>query len=73
MHGVFRSNGRGGYVKKHGYLMRTGPNGEVLDLKAMIPVKKTLKLNRENLASILSFITVKFTSLQIFSGESIHG
>ncbi|PWA54393.1 AWPM-19-like family protein [Artemisia annua] len=66
MHGMLRSNGGCGYVKKHDSLMRTGPNGEVFDLKAMIPVKKTLMLGRENLASILSFITVKLRHCKYF-------
>ncbi|GJR95077.1 phosphoinositide phospholipase C 6-like protein [Tanacetum coccineum] len=41
---MFQSNGGCGYVKKPDSLMRTGPNGEVFDLKAMIHVKKTLKV-----------------------------
>ncbi|GJV65803.1 putative reverse transcriptase domain-containing protein [Tanacetum coccineum] len=40
---MFRSNGGCGYVKKPDSLMRTSPNGEVFDLKAMIHVKKSLK------------------------------
>ncbi|PWA68665.1 phosphoinositide phospholipase C family, EF-hand domain pair [Artemisia annua] len=44
MHGMFRSNGGCGYVKKPDFLMRTGPNNEVFDPKAMLPVKKTLKV-----------------------------
>ncbi|GJU60804.1 hypothetical protein Tco_1238570 [Tanacetum coccineum] len=44
MHRMFRSNRGCGYDKKPRSLMRTGPNGEVLDLKSMIHVKKTLKV-----------------------------
>nr|GEY03088.1 acetyl-coenzyme A carboxylase carboxyl transferase subunit alpha, chloroplastic-like [Tanacetum cinerariifolium] len=34
MHGIFRSNGRRGYLKKLGFLMRTGSNVDMLDPKA---------------------------------------
>ncbi|GJY21620.1 phosphoinositide phospholipase C 6-like protein [Tanacetum coccineum] len=51
---MFRSNGGCGYVKKPDSLMRTGPNGEVFDLKATIHVKKSLKVSKENLSSILN-------------------
>ncbi|KAL0317074.1 UNVERIFIED_CONTAM: Phosphoinositide phospholipase C 6 [Sesamum angustifolium] len=44
MHGVFRSNGNCGYVKKPDMLMKRGPNGEVFDPKLPIPVRTTLKL-----------------------------
>ncbi|KAJ0678403.1 putative phosphoinositide phospholipase C [Helianthus annuus] len=44
MHGMFRSNGACGYVRKPDFLLKTGPNGEVFDPKATLPVKKTLKV-----------------------------
>ncbi|AQK67521.1 Phosphoinositide phospholipase C 4 [Zea mays] len=44
MQGFFRANGGCGYVKKPDFLLRTGPNGEVFDPKASLPVKKTLKV-----------------------------
>lgn len=66
MHGMFRSNGGCGYVKKPEFLMRTGPNNEVFDPKAMLPVKKTLKVGKENLSSILSFIMVKLSHCKYF-------
>ncbi|XP_076940771.1 phosphoinositide phospholipase C 6-like isoform X4 [Bidens hawaiensis] len=44
MHGMFRSNGACGYVRKPDFLMNTGPKGEVFDPKAPLPVKKTLKV-----------------------------
>ncbi|KAI7732419.1 hypothetical protein M8C21_028326, partial [Ambrosia artemisiifolia] len=44
MHGMFRSNGGCGYVRKPDFLMNKGPNDEVFDPKAELPVKKTLKV-----------------------------
>ncbi|MFS8013061.1 putative phosphoinositide phospholipase C [Helianthus anomalus] len=44
MHGMFRSNGGCGYVKKPDFLMRSGPNNEVFNPKVTLPVKKTLKV-----------------------------
>ncbi|BAT17654.1 phosphoinositide phospholipase C 6 [Oryza sativa Japonica Group] len=44
MQGFFRANGGCGYVKKPDFLLRTGPNGEVFDPNASMPVKKTLKV-----------------------------
>ncbi|XP_057788882.1 phosphoinositide phospholipase C 6-like isoform X2 [Salvia miltiorrhiza] len=44
MHGLFRSNGGCGYVKKPDLLMNKGPNEEVFDPKLTLPVKKTLKV-----------------------------
>lgn len=44
MHGMFRSNGGCGYVKKPDFLMNAGPNNEVFNPKATLPVKKTLKV-----------------------------
>ncbi|KAL6980709.1 Phosphoinositide phospholipase C 6 [Sarracenia purpurea var. burkii] len=41
---MFRSNGECGYVKKPHFLMMKGPNNEVFDPKAALPVKKTLKV-----------------------------
>ncbi|XP_023745045.1 phosphoinositide phospholipase C 4 [Lactuca sativa] len=45
MHGMFRSNGGCGYVKKPDFLMGYGPKNEVLNLKAKIPAKTSLKVN----------------------------
>ncbi|XP_059429768.1 phosphoinositide phospholipase C 4-like [Corylus avellana] len=44
MHGMFRSNGGCGYVKKPDLLMEVGPNSQVFDPKAKLEVKKTLKV-----------------------------
>lgn len=44
MQGFFRANGGCGYVKKPDFLLRAGPNGEVFDPNASMPVKKTLKV-----------------------------
>ncbi|KAK9059712.1 hypothetical protein SSX86_020416 [Deinandra increscens subsp. villosa] len=44
MHGMFKSNGACGYVRKPDFLMNKGPNGELFDPKATLPVKKTLKV-----------------------------
>ncbi|XP_062202676.1 phosphoinositide phospholipase C 2-like isoform X1 [Phragmites australis] len=44
MQGFFRANGGCGYVKKPDFLLTSGPNGEVFDPKASLPVKKTLKV-----------------------------
>ncbi|XP_052476373.1 phosphoinositide phospholipase C 4 isoform X2 [Gossypium raimondii] len=44
MHGMFRSNGGCGYVKKPDFLMNVNPNGSVFNPKADLPVKKTLKV-----------------------------
>lgn len=44
MQGMFRSNGRCGYVKKPEILMNVGPDGKVFDPQAEMPVKKTLKV-----------------------------
>ncbi|XP_057979096.1 phosphoinositide phospholipase C 6 [Malania oleifera] len=44
MHGMFRSNGGCGYVKKPGFLMMRGPRDEVFNPKVVLPAKKTLKV-----------------------------
>ncbi|GFY84488.1 phosphoinositide-specific phospholipase C family protein [Actinidia rufa] len=44
MHGMFRSNGECGYVKKPDFLITKGANNEVFDPKASLLVKKTLKV-----------------------------
>ncbi|KAL8257485.1 hypothetical protein R6Q59_029526 [Mikania micrantha] len=44
MHGMFRSNGGCGYVRKPDFLTNKVPNGEVFDPKVALPVKKTLKV-----------------------------
>ncbi|GFZ19636.1 phosphatidylinositol-speciwc phospholipase C4 [Actinidia rufa] len=44
MHGMFRSNGACGFVKKPDLLMSRGPHDEVFNPKAKSPVKKTLKV-----------------------------
>ncbi|KAK4606083.1 hypothetical protein RGQ29_000383 [Quercus rubra] len=44
MHGMFRSNGGCGYVKKPDFLMKLGPDNSVFDPKAKSQVKKTLKV-----------------------------
>ncbi|KAE9596042.1 putative phosphoinositide phospholipase C [Lupinus albus] len=44
MHGMFRSNGGCGYVKKPDFLMNVGPNNEVFNPKDRLSVKKTLKV-----------------------------
>lgn len=44
MHGFYKANGGCGYVKKPDFLMKTGPNNEVFNPKAELPVKTTLKV-----------------------------
>ncbi|XP_043698196.1 phosphoinositide phospholipase C 6-like [Telopea speciosissima] len=44
MHGMFRSNGGCGYVKKPDFLTRFDPHIDIFDPKATLPVKKTLKV-----------------------------
>ncbi|KAL3837749.1 hypothetical protein ACJIZ3_022340 [Penstemon smallii] len=44
MHGMYRSNGGCGYVKKPDLLMTRSPNNEVFDPKSPKPIKKTLKV-----------------------------
>ncbi|OIW04365.1 hypothetical protein TanjilG_32557 [Lupinus angustifolius] len=44
MHGMFRSNGGCGYVKKPDFLMNVGPNNDVFNPKDRLSVKKTLKV-----------------------------
>ncbi|KAK9683528.1 hypothetical protein RND81_10G147900 [Saponaria officinalis] len=44
MHGMYRCNGGCGYVKKPDFLLKKGPNNEVFDPEASLPVKKTLKV-----------------------------
>ncbi|XP_004500490.1 phosphoinositide phospholipase C 2 isoform X1 [Cicer arietinum] len=44
MQGMFKANGRCGFVKKPDFLLKTGPNNEVFDPKAPLPVKTTLKV-----------------------------
>ncbi|XP_074287212.1 phosphoinositide phospholipase C 6-like [Silene latifolia] len=44
MHGMFRSNGSCGYVKKPDFLITKGPNDEVFDPSVPVDVKKTLKV-----------------------------
>ncbi|KAK3020651.1 hypothetical protein RJ639_046244 [Escallonia herrerae] len=44
MHGMFRSNGCCGYVKKPNFLMKKGPQNEVFDPKVTSTVKKTLRV-----------------------------
>ncbi|KAK9128020.1 hypothetical protein Syun_016817 [Stephania yunnanensis] len=44
MHGMFRANGGCGYVKKPDILLKVGPNNEVFDPRAILPVKKILKV-----------------------------
>lgn len=47
MHGMFRSNGGCGYVKKPDFLMNVGPNNEVFNPKDKLQVKKTLKVRED--------------------------
>ncbi|KAH0689458.1 hypothetical protein KY289_016816 [Solanum tuberosum] len=44
MHGMFRSNGGCGYVRKPSFLMERGPYNELFDPKVALPVKKTLRV-----------------------------
>ena len=45
MHGMFRSNGGCGYVKKPDFLIGRDPNDEVFDPKATLEVKKILRVS----------------------------
>lgn len=60
MHGMFRSNGGCGYVKKPDLLMNVGPDGQVFNPKETLPVKKTLKVR-------MMQSRVTMPSLSIFS------
>lgn len=44
MHGMFRSNGGCGYLKKPEFLMKKGPNNEVFDPKKTLAVNMLLKV-----------------------------
>lgn len=44
MHGMFKANGSCGYVKKPDFLMSIGPENQVFDPKADLPIKITLKV-----------------------------
>ncbi|CBI22792.3 hypothetical protein VitviT2T_011723 [Vitis vinifera] len=44
MQGMFRANGGCGYVKKPDFLLKLGPNNDVFDPQANLPVKTTLKV-----------------------------
>ncbi|CAJ2644062.1 unnamed protein product [Trifolium pratense] len=44
MQGMFKANGRCGYVKKPDFLLKPGPINEVFDPKAPLPAKTTLKV-----------------------------
>ncbi|XP_052185705.1 phosphoinositide phospholipase C 2-like [Diospyros lotus] len=44
MHGMFKANGGCGYIKKPDFLLKLGPNNEVFDPKAILPVQTTLKV-----------------------------
>lgn len=44
MQGMFRANGGCGYVKKPEFLLKCGPNNEVFNPAASLPVKTTLKV-----------------------------
>ncbi|CAK8566484.1 unnamed protein product [Lathyrus sativus] len=44
MQGMFKANGGCGFVKKPDFLLKTGPNNEVFDPKASLPLKTTLKV-----------------------------
>jgi hypothetical protein len=44
MQGMFKANGRCGYVKKPDFLLKTGPINEIFDPKASLPAKTTLKV-----------------------------
>lgn len=60
MHGFYKANGGCGYIKKPDFLVKAGPNNEVFDPKAVLPVKKTLKV------IIVFFINFSFASLSFF-------
>lgn len=44
MHGMFRANGSCGYVKKPDFLLNLGPENQVYNPKADLPIKITLKV-----------------------------
>ncbi|WJX32445.1 1-phosphatidylinositol phosphodiesterase, variant 2 [Trifolium repens] len=44
MQGMFKANGRCGYVKKPDFLLKTGPINEIFDPKVPLPPKTTLKV-----------------------------
>ncbi|CAI8596676.1 unnamed protein product [Vicia faba] len=43
MQGMFKTNGGYGFVKKPYFLLKIGPNNEIFDPKASLPLKTTLK------------------------------
>lgn len=53
MHGMFKANGGCGYVKKPDFLLKTGPNNEVFDPKAKLPVKTTLKVRAMSMSCVI--------------------
>ena len=53
MHGMFKANGGCGYVKKPDFLLKIGPNNEIFDPKARLPVKTTLRVTE-------GFIALRF-------------
>lgn len=55
MHGMFRSNGGCGYVKKPDILLKAGPNNQIFDPEANLPVKTTLKV-LEGSSFIVDFV-----------------
>lgn len=78
MHGMFRTNGGCGYVKKPNFLMQKGPRNEVFDPKKPVLVKKTLKVSLDWfwLRSEFDLCDDKANSQGIFvnvTGESLYG
>lgn len=45
MQGMFRANGGCDYIKKPDFLLHSGPQDEIFDPKAELPVKMTLKVS----------------------------
>lgn len=60
MQGMFRANGGCGYVKKPDFLLQTGTQNELFDPKKTLPVKKTLKVDRnlQEIPHLLSMFSV---------------
>lgn len=79
MHGMFRSNGGCGYVRKPDFLMNMDPNGQVFDPKAKLPVKKTLKVSITQYQQILIFLSIIYlnpllstSQVKVYMGDGWH-
>lgn len=76
MHGMFRANGRCGYIKKPDFLLKAGPDTEIFDPKADLLVKTTLRVSLQYKAIIVYSFIPLLNSLFLICfqiGHSIYG